>query len=78
MWEVKEEIEVSEYDDVGVNEDNFMVISELPESELAVVVFVVGVFFCSAVTDSFDESDGPTGSDQSLTFGVGDGVVDEN
>lgn len=75
LGEVEEEVEVAEDDDVGVDEDDFVVFGELPEAELAVVVFVVGAVFGSRVSDPLDEPELPASSGESGAFGNGDRVV---
>lgn len=78
LGEVEEEVEVSEYDDVGVDEDDFVVVGELPEPELAVVVLVVGALLGVGVADArYDEDLPPGGGEGGALFG-GDGVVDED
>lgn len=49
------------HDYVGIDEDDFFVIGELPKAELAVVIFVVGIFRRSGIADAFDDSEIPTG-----------------
>lgn len=49
----------------------------MPKSEFAVVVFIVGVFFCIRVSNSVNKSDLPTRRYESVAFGNGDRVVNE-
>lgn len=74
---MEEEVEVSKYYDVGIDEDDFVVIRELPEAEFAVVVLVVGVLFGFRIADPGYDTDGPAGGGKGLAFGNRDGVVDE-
>lgn len=78
LWEVKEEVEVTEYDDVGVHEHDLVVVGELPEPELAVVVLVVGALLGVGVAYALYEADFPSGGCQGGALGGGDGVVDED
>lgn len=77
LREVEEEVEVAEYDDVGVDEDDLVVVGELPEAELAVVVLVVGASLGFRVLDPGYEPELPARGSKSLAFGCGDGVVEE-
>ena len=54
------------------------IVSELPKSELAVVVLIVRAIFGSRVSDTFDDSESPPGSDKGIAFGYRDGVVYEH
>lgn len=72
---MKKDVQVSQNYDVCIDEDDLVIISELPQPKLAVIVLIVGVFFSSRVSDSFDESDLPPGCCKSITFGFGDGVI---
>lgn len=74
---MEEEVEVTQNDDVGVDEYDLVVVGELPKSELAVVVLVVRVLLGSRVSDSLDESDGPPGGGEGVAFEGGDGVIYE-
>lgn len=77
LREVEEEVEVAEYDDVGVDEDDLVVVGELPEAELAVVVLVVGASLGFRVSDPGYEPELPARGSEILAFGSGDGVVEE-
>lgn len=77
MGEVEKDVKVAEDDDVRVYEDNFVIVGELPQAELAVIVLIVGAILCSRVTNPGDGSDLPSGSSQCMTFAGRDGVVDE-
>ena len=77
LREVEEEVEVSEYNDVGVDEDDLVVVRELPEAELAVVVLVVGAVLGFRVSDTVYEPELPAGGGEGVAFGGGDGVVEE-
>lgn len=74
---MEEEVEVAEDNDVGVDEDDLVVVGELPEAELAVVVLVVGVLLGVGVPDALDDADLPPGGCEGVALGRGDGVVDE-
>lgn len=77
LREVEEDVEVSEYDDVGVDEDDLVVVGELPQAELAVVVLVVAPFLGFRVSDSGYDSDLPARGGEGVAFWGGDGVVYE-
>lgn len=77
LWEVEENIKVAEDDDVSINEDHSLIIRELPESELAVVVLVVGAILGPRISDPGYESDLPAGEFEGAAFRDGDGGVQE-
>lgn len=77
LGEVEEEVEVAQHDDVGVDEDDLVVVGELPEPELAVVVLVVGVLLGLGVADAGDDADLPAGRGEGGALGDGDGGVEE-
>lgn len=77
LGEVEEEVEAAQHDDVGIDEDDLVVVGELPEPELAVVVLVVGVLLGLGVADAGDEADLPAGGGEGGALGHGDGGVEE-
>lgn len=72
---MEEDVDVAKHDDVSVNEDDFIVVRELPESKLAVVVLVIRVFLSSRVSNPFDHSDLPPCCGECVAFGEGNGAV---
>lgn len=74
---MEEEVKVTQNNDVSVDEYDLVVVSELPKSELAVVVLVVRALLGSRVSNTFDEADGPPGGGKGVAFNGGDGVVYE-
>ena len=74
----EEEIDVAEDEKVGVDEDDLVVLRELPEAELAVVPLVVGVFLGPRVSYPLDGLDLPAGSLQAAAVVAADRFVDED
>lgn len=75
LREVKEKVEVAKDDDVGVDEDDLVIISELPQPELAVIVFIIRVLLGPRVSDPGYDPDLPPGCGQGGAFGHGDRLV---
>lgn len=61
LREMKEKVQIAKDDDVGVDEDDLVVVSELPQPELAIVVFIVRVFLGPGVSDPGYDPDVPPG-----------------
>ncbi|PON42379.1 hypothetical protein PanWU01x14_282420 [Parasponia andersonii] len=78
LRELEEDVEVPEHGNVGVYEDDLVVVGELPEAELAVVVLVVGVLQGPRVSDPGYEPDPPPGLGERRALRWGDGLVDED
>lgn len=66
LGEFEEEVKVAEDDYVGVDEDDLVIVCELPEAELAVVVLVVGVLLGAGVADAGDEVEFPAGCSEGV------------
>lgn len=77
LWEMEEDVEAAEDDDVGVDEDHPLVLRQLPQPELAVVVLVVGAVLGPRVPDPGDDSDLPAGELEGAALDGGDGAVEE-
>lgn len=70
-------IDVSEDEEIGVDENEFFVFGELPDSELAVIPFVVRVLFGERVADAVDETGFPTGGAEGADGTGGQEIVVE-
>lgn len=77
LREVEEEVEAAKNDDVGVDENDLVVLGQLPEPELAVVVLVVRPLLRPRVSNAIDHPDLPPGTCQGLAFGSRDGLIQE-
>lgn len=66
-----------EEEDVGVDENDFVVFGELPETKLTIVVLKIGAVFYVRVSDPFNVVDLPPGGGKSVAFGGRDEIVQE-
>lgn len=70
-------VDVLQDQKIGVYEDDFVVVGELPHAELAVVPLVVGTLLGEGAEDALDALDLPSGCSQAPEGGGSDGVVGE-
>lgn len=61
LREVEEQVEITEYDYIGVNEYDLLVFSKLPQPKLAIIVLVIGILLRPRVPNPFDDPEGPPG-----------------
>ncbi|WOL00630.1 hypothetical protein Cni_G09343 [Canna indica] len=69
---------IPEHEGVGVDEDDIVIVGELPEPELVVVPLVVSVALRLGVPDSLDRSHLPPGGFEAAAVAVADRFVDED
>lgn len=74
---MEQNIEVPQHDDVGIYENDLVVIRQLPQPKLAVVVLVVGAVLGLRVSDPGYDPDLPAGGGERAALGGGDGLVEE-
>lgn len=77
LRKMEEKIKIKQDDNVCINEHHFVIIRQLPQSKLAIIVFIVWIFFCKWVSDSCDPTKFPSCGCESSEFGNGDRVVVE-
>jgi len=58
---VEEEVQVTKDNNIRVDEDELVVVSQLPEAKLRIVVLVVGALLSPRVSDPFYDPEFPPG-----------------
>lgn len=78
LWHGEQEVDIPQDEEVGIYEDDLVVVSQLPQPELAVVPLVVCVMLRFRVPDSLDYSDLPPCSFQASPVVIAYGLINKD